>query len=369
MARVTPRLGLYVWDLTTDPFDHVELADNWDAIDAQAFIAKGFEIVSSLPTTGNFPGRVVMLSSPSGGFAAWTLCRFDGGAWAPIGAIEIHPSLPSNPTEGRMVILSAANSGFAAWTLLRYSGAAWRPIGDIAVYENSEPKVGSTSALNFQSGAGITYTIADDNTNEKVDVTVNAEVSAIAVKKNGVLIGNRQTLNFVEGSNVTLDITSTGSPNEINITANVGSPPTQPGTSILDYAVRNEVASDDVTLGQSSPGSSTWTELDTTNLRVDFTVPASGQVMLSMSANVYSFSTTAAQRVRWAVTTGGGSQVNASIIGLTSDRLDGDHIVARRLITGLTPSSNLTWYWAVQWGQIKVGKLWSPATLQVIRVD
>lgn len=366
MARSTTRLGLNVWDLTSDPFDHTELADNWDLIDDEVGIAKGFEILATLPTTGNFPGRIVMLSSPDGGFRAWTLCRYDGSSWAPMGAIEIHATLPINPYDGRIIILSNPDGGFDAWTMLRYVGSEWRPIGDISISDDNQSVVTGASRINLIEGDGITYTIADDNSNERVDVTVSAAVAAVAIKKNGTLIGSRQTINLVEGANVTLTVTSETA--EINVTPNVASPPGQPGTELLAFGYRNETGSSEIRLGGPDSGViSTWYELDTNNLDVTFTVPTSGQVMLVMSGNAKSLH--GSNRVRWGVTTGGGSLVTGTALGLANDMLDGEHIVARRLITGLTPASTPTWYWATQWGQVYVGTNWSPATIQIFQVD
>lgn len=126
MARTTAK-GLYVWDLEGDTFNHTQLAANWDTIDSLLGVAATqVQTLATLPTSGNFAGRLVMLSGADGGFPAWTLVRYDGSTWRNAGAIEILPAVPSSGNyAGRIVMLSAASGGFSAWSAIRYDGAAW----------------------------------------------------------------------------------------------------------------------------------------------------------------------------------------------------------------------------------------------------
>lgn len=130
MARVTPK-GLQVWDLDTDQFDHTMLSGNWDLInDLLGAPASQVETLPALPTTGNFAGRVVMLSGSDGGFQPWTLVRYDGSSWRPVNQIEIQPTIPTSGNfAGRVVILSAASSGFPQWGIVRYDGSSWAIVG------------------------------------------------------------------------------------------------------------------------------------------------------------------------------------------------------------------------------------------------
>ena len=133
MARQTSK-GFYVWDLTTDAFSHAQLAANWDLADSlfdqSINPAKQVEISATVPASGNFAGRVVMLNAATGGFAAWTMIRYDGANWRPIGPFEILPSVPvSGNFAGRVIILSAANGGFDAWSMIRYDGTSWGVVG------------------------------------------------------------------------------------------------------------------------------------------------------------------------------------------------------------------------------------------------
>src|SRR5438105_15916878 len=119
MARTTSK-GLHVWDLEDDPFDHTELAENWDKIDAlldtlDSEVTPGpkrIQTLPSLPTDNLFIGRLVMLSNSSGGFAALTMVRYDGSTWRPVGNPEILPGIPTQGNfAGRVVVLSATDGG------------------------------------------------------------------------------------------------------------------------------------------------------------------------------------------------------------------------------------------------------------------
>jgi hypothetical protein len=131
MARTTTNLGLYVWDAPTDLFNRTQLAANWDAVDAAInTLPKGVEISATIPNTGLFAGRVVMLSAAASSFPAWTLIRYDGSQWRNAGAIEISAIVPvSELYAGRIVILSAAVGGFNQWDVIRYNGSSWTILG------------------------------------------------------------------------------------------------------------------------------------------------------------------------------------------------------------------------------------------------
>src|SRR3954470_13558040 len=109
--RTTPK-GLTVWDLTTDPFSHAQLAANWDLIDSLLGSAsQSVETLATLPVTNLFAGRLVMLSAANGGFGAWTLVLYNGSAWRPVG-YEVLSAVPSSGNfAGRLVLLSATSGG------------------------------------------------------------------------------------------------------------------------------------------------------------------------------------------------------------------------------------------------------------------
>ena len=141
MARTTSK-GLHVWDLEDDQFNHTELAENWDKIDAlldtlDSEVTPGpkrIQTLAALPTDNLFPGRLVMLSNSSGGFAAWTVCRYDGSAWRAVGPFEVLPTVPTiGNYGGRIVILSANSGGFNAWSVIRFDGANWAGVGTIGL--------------------------------------------------------------------------------------------------------------------------------------------------------------------------------------------------------------------------------------------
>lgn len=128
MARTTTH-GLYVFDLSTDQYNHVQVASNWDTIDGWYGLATHAETLATVPSSGNFAGRLVMLSGADSGFAAWTLIRYDGAAWRAVG-YEVLPAVPTlSNFPGRVVVLSSASSGFSQWDMIRYDGSAWDRIG------------------------------------------------------------------------------------------------------------------------------------------------------------------------------------------------------------------------------------------------
>lgn len=130
MARTTTK-GLYVWDLEGDKFNHTQLASNWDTINSLLGGATDTITTSAtVPSTGNFAGRVIMLTADTGGYTAYTLIRYDGSVFRPVGSMEVSPIVPvTGNYAGRVVILSAAVSGFGAWTIIRYDGSAWELVG------------------------------------------------------------------------------------------------------------------------------------------------------------------------------------------------------------------------------------------------
>jgi hypothetical protein len=129
MPRTTSR-GLYVWDLEGDNFNHDQLAANWDLVDSLlGSAAQSVQVLSAVPGSGNFAGRLVMLSVADSGFSAWQMIRYDGSAWRPVG-YEILPTVPvSGNFAGRLVVLSATSGSFAAWSVIRYDGSTWDIVG------------------------------------------------------------------------------------------------------------------------------------------------------------------------------------------------------------------------------------------------
>lgn len=129
MAQVTPK-GFYVWNLTTDPFSHTQLAANWNLLDALLDAAPQEVDMSATLPGAPFAGQVVMLTAATGGFAAWTIVRYDGANWRAVGPFEVLPALPTlNNVAGRVVVLSAASGGFDAWSMVLWNGTTWGVIG------------------------------------------------------------------------------------------------------------------------------------------------------------------------------------------------------------------------------------------------
>lgn len=148
MARTTTK-GLFVWDLEGDSFNHTQLAANWDLIDSLLGApATSIQTLAAVPGSGNFAGRLVMLSAANGGFPAWQVIRYDGSTWRPIG-YEILPAVPTSGNfAGRVVVLSSAASGFNAWDMIKYDGSAWNIVGGFLNINNG---AGATNIKGLQS--------------------------------------------------------------------------------------------------------------------------------------------------------------------------------------------------------------------------
>jgi hypothetical protein len=158
MARITPK-GFYVWNLTTDSFSHTQLAANWDLLDTLLSTpATSVETLTAVPGSGNFAGRLVMLSAADGGFAAWTLIRYDGSSWRAVGPFEILPAVPvAGNYAGRIVILSASDGGFSAWSVIRYDGSSWSVVGGFTQVNTGG---GATNIVGLQTSGDIYYSAA-----------------------------------------------------------------------------------------------------------------------------------------------------------------------------------------------------------------
>ena len=136
MARITGK-GLYVWDLSTDSFNHVQLAANWDLVDSYWV---GFDPMTKLPkriaTTTTVPvggtaGDLAMLTATNGGFQPYTIFKYDGVNWYPVG-MERQPAVPTlGNFAGRTVMLTASSAPFNAWDLIRYDGSSWAIVGGL----------------------------------------------------------------------------------------------------------------------------------------------------------------------------------------------------------------------------------------------
>jgi hypothetical protein len=128
MSRTTPNLGLTVWSDPNDQFSTTQLAQNWDKLDADYIRgrpANSAELLSAVPVSGNFDGRLVYLTAADSGFAAKSLIRYNGSSWAVVGYETLSALPTSSNFAGRLVLLSASASGFPAWTLVRYDGSTW----------------------------------------------------------------------------------------------------------------------------------------------------------------------------------------------------------------------------------------------------
>lgn len=156
MAHDTAR-GLHVWESGSDQFDHTELAENWATVEQiLSEGAQAIETLNAVPSSGNFAGRLVMLSAANSGFPAWTIIRYDGTSWRVVGPFEILPTLPiAGNFAGRVIVLSGADGGFAAWDIVRYNGTSWGIVGGWASVSTGG---GATNIAGMQTSGDIYVT-------------------------------------------------------------------------------------------------------------------------------------------------------------------------------------------------------------------
>lgn len=161
--RQTPK-GLYVWDQTTDSFNHNQLAANWDLVDTLLGQAgQQLENGPTVPTTDLFNGRMFFLTAADDGFQPMTLLVYstswtNGPAtgWRNIG-YEVHPSLPTDGNyPGRLIMLSAiVNSGgynFGAWEMVRFDGTNWASVAGFSAINNG---AGATNIKGLQTAGDV----------------------------------------------------------------------------------------------------------------------------------------------------------------------------------------------------------------------
>lgn len=146
---ITPNLQLTIWDSPSDEFDPIELADNFRKIDndyTRTRPTDRVEILTSLPGSGNFDGRLVYLTAANGGFPSQTVVRYAAGSWKAVGPAEVHASLPvTGNFAGRMIMLSASSGGFTPWTLVVNTDGAgtWQTVGTTIDIVSSIPVSGN----------------------------------------------------------------------------------------------------------------------------------------------------------------------------------------------------------------------------------
>lgn len=100
------------------------------------------------------------------------------------------------------------------------------------------------------------------------------------------------------------------------------------------------------TIATYSVASSTIAALDTTNLTISFTAPASGNVLVVLQAS--GKSTTAGEPLAWTLFLHGGSVIQADIVPVSLSSLANTYTSATAsfLITGLTPGNSYQYDWA-----------------------
>lgn len=114
MARTTTH-GFYVWDLGADQFNHTQLAANWDLAETLfSRGAQGVQLINTLTPGGSGPrtplasGDLAMTTTTVGSFRSQTLIRYDGSSWRAVAGVEVMPDLPTSENFiGRCILLTS----------------------------------------------------------------------------------------------------------------------------------------------------------------------------------------------------------------------------------------------------------------------
>lgn len=141
MSTTTPNLGLVIWNTADSPFDYAQLSSNFTILDNKFSPIGVFttpvrfvEPVSSLPAPGT-QGRLVYTLNAVTGFAANLILRDTGSSWATVGPVEVQSGLPTSGNfQGRVIVLSTAASGFSQWDMVVNTDGAnsWNKVGAVA---------------------------------------------------------------------------------------------------------------------------------------------------------------------------------------------------------------------------------------------
>jgi hypothetical protein len=93
-----------------------------------------------------------------------------------------------------------------------------KTINQLVEVQQSGANVGLRPTINFISTGAVNLTVADNSTNNSVDVTFGLASTAVNVLVNGTNIGTRPTLNLIASSNVTISGSDNSTNNRVDIT-------------------------------------------------------------------------------------------------------------------------------------------------------
>jgi microcystin-dependent protein len=230
MAFTTPNLALNVWNLTTDPYDHEELAENWAKVDEHDHsTGKGKQI----PTGGIEDAAITADKIAPSAIPSLTV---DDGSIGPAKLAE--NSVTNEKILDGAVTLSKLAGGLALPTgaVVPYGGTG-APSGwlvcDGAEYATGDyPTLYGVIGTAYGSGSG-TFKVPDIRGRIPVGVGIHSDVSARGKEENPtVAVGSRTpdhlhgagTLSLDTGTDVEAYSTSGVAATLIGDTAN-GAPP------------------------------------------------------------------------------------------------------------------------------------------------
>lgn len=129
----TTTKGFTVWDLDTDPFDHDQLAANWDLLNGLLDASpKNVQLITNFtagsaggPKTPLAAGDLAVNTSTIQSFPAFTLLKYDGANWRAVAGVEVMAAVPTqNNFVGRLVLLTASSGGFVTGDMIRNTDGA-----------------------------------------------------------------------------------------------------------------------------------------------------------------------------------------------------------------------------------------------------
>lgn len=164
MASTTAH-GFFVWNLGADAFNHDQLAANWTL--AETLFTRGpqnVQLVSALSGGGGprppISGDLAMTSATVGSFRSQTLIRYDGSSWRAVSGVEVMPDLPTSENFIGRIILLTSNASLGKYLigdLVRNVDtgsvlASWSLIGPVDRIDNG---AGATNIKGMQTTGDI----------------------------------------------------------------------------------------------------------------------------------------------------------------------------------------------------------------------
>ncbi len=140
MATVSPKMGLRVWNLLTDPYDHDQLADNWFKVDFHDHTnGRGVQI----PTEGIADGAVTRAKLAAGAVGTESLTATKTGNYT---ATASDDYIPVSAASGAVTITLYAASGNSG-RRLKIARTDLTPANVITIDGNASETINGTTTI------------------------------------------------------------------------------------------------------------------------------------------------------------------------------------------------------------------------------